>query len=73
MSDAEKMTNEQFVLYVFDKTVDLFGRSYFDPESAFTEDERDKFDKIYRFLANRLHDRLEDQKITVEKLNIPEL
>lgn len=73
MSDSAKMNKEQFVLYVFDKTVELFGRSYFDPESVLAEDERDKFDKIYRFLANRLHDRLEDQKITVEKLNIPEL
>lgn len=75
MSDDLKMTKEQFVLHVFDKTIELFSSLNHGAEIDFVNQEhkRDEFDKTYRFLAGRLRDRLEEQGITLEELYIPEL
>lgn len=73
MSDSVKMTKEQFVIYVFDKSVELYGALHSGSELDLSSTDRDKFDKIYRFIANRLRDRLDEQHINVGSIRIPEL
>lgn len=73
MSDSVKMTKEQFVTYVFGKSVELYGALHSGSELDLSSTDRDKFDKIYRFLANRLRDRLDEQNINVGSIYIPEL
>lgn len=53
------MTNEEFVTYIFDKTVEIYS-SLPDRDSFSLTEAKDEFDRTYRFLEQRLINHLTD-------------
>ncbi|HEY3983592.1 hypothetical protein [Cedecea sp.] len=54
------MTKEEFVTYIFDKTVETFAATYSDCAPLDSPEGKSDFDKIYCFLADHYAKRLED-------------
>ncbi len=57
------MTKEEFVSYIFDKTVEMYAATYGSCNPLNKPEGKDDFDKIYRFLEDRYIKRLEDAGI----------
>ncbi|EPI8976543.1 hypothetical protein ACTC6A_004994, partial [Escherichia albertii] len=57
------MTKEEFVSYIFDKTVEMYAVTYGSCNPLNKPEGKDDFDKIYRFLEDRYIKRLEDAGI----------
>lgn len=57
------MTKEEFVTYIFDKTVETYAALHQSSNSLNKPEGKDDFDKIYRFLEDRFIKRLEDAGI----------
>ena len=47
------MTKEEFVSYIFDKTVEMYAATYGSCNPLNKQDGKDDFDKINRFYKNR--------------------
>ncbi|PDU03193.1 hypothetical protein A6V19_29505 [Escherichia coli] len=47
------MTKEEFVSYIFDKTVEMYAATYGSCNPLNKPEGKDDFDKIYRFLIDR--------------------
>ncbi|MEH4792741.1 hypothetical protein PO413_22610, partial [Escherichia coli] len=54
---------EEFVSYIFDKTVEMYAATYGSCNPLNKPEGKDDFDKIYRFLEDRYIKRLEDAGI----------
>ncbi len=57
------MTKEEFVTYIFDKTVETYAAVQQTCNPLDKPEGKDDFDKIYRFLEDRYIKRLEDAGI----------